>query len=392
MDTNLLDHKDALSVLNSRCPLKEKLTKVHTAIKDSLPFVARISVALYDHETRMLKTFLESNDQSIQLSNFEASVDESKTLSRMMDEAMPRVTNNLYDISGNHMKEHTKRILNAGYAASYTKPFFNHDMFMGFLFFNANQTDVFDKRALSKLDIYGHIISLLIITELAMIKTMAAAMKTSGRLTQLRDPETGSHLDRMSRYSRLIAKNVAKKHNLSDEYIERVFKFSPLHDIGKIAIPDHILMKPDKLDVKEMEIMKTHAVIGRKIIDEIIDDFCLGNLNDIDIVRHIVESHHEMLDGSGYPHGLMDEQIPFEAKIVAVADIFDALTSRRPYKEAWSNQDAFELLKELAGKKLDQDCVNALLENVDKVEEIQRLFKEEDVWSELKRPNSEKSP
>lgn len=377
MESQFLHYEDALSELNTQRPLKEKLGQVHTVIKDSLPFVARISVAIYDSETRMLKTFLESSDGLSQLANFEASIDESETLVDLMENAKSRVINNLFEMADQQFI-HTKRIVEAGYASSYTKPIFNHGRFIGFLFFNARQTDVFNKMTLRHLDVFGHILILMIISELSMVETMTAAMKTSSKLTQLRDPETGFHLDRMSRYSRLIAKNIAQKYQLSDEYIENIFMFSPLHDIGKIGIPDHILMKPGKLEADEMDIMKMHTTLGRQIIDEIIEDFYLEGLNNIDIVRHIVEFHHETLDGSGYPIGLKAEQIPLESKIVSVADIFDALTSTRPYKEAWSNEKAIETLKSLAGEKLDPDCVDALVENLEEVEDIQRLFKEDD--------------
>lgn len=379
MDASVFHHDDYLSELNSQIPLKDKLNQVHKLIQDDLPFVARIAMVIYEPETRVLKTFIESCDEdklSSTLSNFEAPIEVSPTLMKMKDEGTSLVINNLLDRSEQALL-HTKRVLKEGYVASYTKPLYKRGDFVGFLFFNSKQTDVFNPAALRQLDIFGYMMSLMIFSELSMLRTMTAAMKTSSKLANLRDPETGAHLERMSRYSRLIAKTIAPKYHLTDEYIERIFMFAPLHDIGKIAIPDHILMKPAKLDPDEMEIMKTHATIGRQITDELIKDFGLYRLNNIDIVRNIVEYHHETLDGEGYPKGLTAEQIPLEAKIVAVADIFDALTSHRPYKEAWTNEQAFSLLKQLAGKKLDQDCVDALLDNSSAIEEIQRLFEED---------------
>ena len=202
-------------------------------------------------------------------------------------------------------------------------------------------------------------------------------LKTSGRLTHLRDPETGSHLDRMSRYSRLIARSLAAKYSLADDYIEHVFMFSPLHDIGKIGIPDDVLMKPGRLDAEEMEIMKSHAVKGREIIDEILMNFGLDGVDYVDILRNIAEFHHEAVNGNGYPAGKKGGDIPLEARIVAVADIFDALTSERCYKGAWTNEQAFETLSMLAGEKLDQDCVKALLDNIEEIETIQQQFKQD---------------
>jgi len=181
----------------------------------------------------------------------------------------------------------------------------------------------------------------------------------------------------MSCYSRLIAKALVDKHDLDDEYIEHVFMFAPLHDIGKIAIPDSILMKPAQLDDDESQIMRTHSKKGREMINEIINNFGLDSINQLNILRNIAEYHHEAVNGTGYPYGKTSKDIPLEARIVAVADVFDALTSRRPYKEAWSNDEAFASLQQLADQKLDHDCVKALIEHREEVEQIQQRFKED---------------
>jgi HD-GYP domain-containing protein (c-di-GMP phosphodiesterase class II) len=273
--------------------------------------------------------------------------------------------------------EHTRRIGRHGFAASYTLPMFNNGEFFGFLFFNSYQPDVFSEDVLQQLDIYGHLISLMVTSEIASVHTLAAMVKATGHITHHRDPETGSHLDRMSRYSLLIAGALADDYRLDDDYIQHVFMFSPLHDIGKIAIPDHILLKPAKLDSEEMRIMKTHASKGREMVDDLLVSFGLDGVAHVEILRNIAAYHHEAVNGSGYPEGRAGDEIPLEARIVAVADVFDALTSRRCYKEAWSNDAAFAALEKMAGDKLDEDCVRALLGHRDDVEEIQRRFEED---------------
>ncbi|MFT4939712.1 MAG: HD-GYP domain-containing protein (c-di-GMP phosphodiesterase class II) [Paraglaciecola sp.] len=269
---------------------------------------------------------------------------------------------------------HTKRIGRQGYAASYTLPIFNNGEFIGFVFFNSKQKDVFTENVLRQIDVYPHMISLKVISELTSIQTLAATAKTAGSITHVRAPETGSHLDRMSRYSRIIAKTLADKYRLDDEHIEHIFMFSPLHDIGKIGIPDNILLKPGKLNHDERVIMNTHATKGREIIDELLKNFELENVKHMSMLRNIAESHHEAMNGKGYSLALKGEQIPLEARIGAVADVFDALTSARSYKKAWSNEKAIMTLLEMAGEKLDVDCVNALIQKLDKVEVIQRTF------------------
>ena len=369
-------HDDVLAALNANMPLKDKLVSAHKVIQEKFPFIARIALAIYDPETKVLKTYLHSSGEDRPLYNYQALLDDAPSLIEILKKGKPRVVNNL--VTFEHSEhEHAQRIGQQGYAASYTMPMLHNGEFVGFLFFNSYEMDVFTEHALRDIDVYGHLIALMVINELTTLKILNAAVKTSAHITHMRDPETGSHLDRMSRFSRLIAKALADKYDLDDEYIEHVFMFAPLHDIGKIAIPDAILLKPDQLDESERQIMNTHSQKGRAMIDEIIEEFGLDWINQVNILRNIAEYHHEAVNGTGYPSGKTRDDIPLEARIVAVADVFDALTSRRPYKDAWSNEDAFASLRELAGEKLDRDCVKALIDQSDEVEQIQQRFEED---------------
>lgn len=371
---NEYSHHDTLAFLNRSGSLKEKLIAAHHAVQKSLPFIVRIAIALYDPETKLLKTYMHSSGEDNPLEHYQALIDEAPSLKEVLKRGQPRVINNMLTFEGN--KEHHQRLGRQGYAASYTIPLFSNGEFFGFMFFNSYETDVFTEKHLEQLDLHGHLIALMVINELNSIQTLSAIIKTTGHMTHHRDPETGSHLDRMSRYSRLIARALANKYELDDDYIEHIFMFAPLHDIGKIAIPDNILLKPGKLTEAEMVVMKSHALKGKEIIDDLLLNFGLEQINHADILRNIAICHHESVNGSGYPYGKRGDEIPLEARIVAVADIFDALTSRRPYKEAWSNADAFTTLKQMAGEKLDSDCVEALLAHAIEIEEIQRQFKE----------------
>jgi len=372
---SMFEHQDALSELNQQISLKEKLVAAHKTLQEKFPFVARIAITIYDPETKVLKTYIHSSGDDNPIQNYQALLEDAPSLKEILKRGRPRVVNNLVTFEDSS-KEHAQRIGRQGYAASYTMPIFYCGEFFGFMFFNSYDKNVFSEKVLNDIDVFGHLISLIIVNELSVVKILGGAVKTSTQMAHLRDPETGSHLDRMSRYSRLIANKLASKYDLDDEYIEHVFMFAPLHDIGKIAIPDNILLKPGPLDDEEREIMRTHADKGQTMIDDMVQNFGLGNINRIHILRNIAGYHHEAVNGTGYPEGKRQNEIPLEARIVAVADVFDALTSSRSYKEAWSNEKAINTLQELAGEKLDEDCVQALINSTSEILEIQQRFKE----------------
>jgi len=374
--TAITHHRDVLEELNKSAPLSEKLRYTHSVLKQRHDFLDRIAVAIYENQTDLLKTFIYSGGSSAPLSNYEFKLDQARSLQEIVRGGQPRIVNDL-SIFARGRHEHTQRIAAGGFGASYTMPMYLNGIFFGFVFFNSYQKDCFRPEVLHDLDLFGHLVSLMVISGLTTFRTMLATIKAARDISSTRDLETGAHLDRMAHYARLIATTLAQRHRFDDEFIEHVFLFSPLHDIGKIGVPDHILKKPHRLTPEEFEIMKSHVVKGRQIIDSILRDFGLDSIRHADIMRNIASYHHEAMDGTGYPNGISGDQIPIEARIITVADIFDALTSRRPYKSGWSNDEAFAMLRELAGLKLDKECVDALIGNREAIEKIQAQFKEE---------------
>lgn len=371
----MTEYHDTLGDLNRLAPLSEKLKDIHDALSRRFDFIDRVSIAIYDRKTDDLKTFIHSSGEGSSLARYQAKLQEAGSLREILESGRPRVVNDL-DIFLGGTHEHTKRIAEQGYGSSYTMPMYSNGEFFGFVFFNSYRKNVFDEEVLHFLDVFAHLISLVVIGEFAAIRTIVSTVQAARDIANLRDTETGAHLDRMSRYARIVAQDIAPKYGFDDEFVEYVFLFAPLHDIGKIGIPDNVLLKAGLLDTHEKEIMRTHAQKGRQIIDSMLHDFGLESLEYLDILRNIAEHHHETMDGRGYPQGLTGGQIPMESRIVAVADIFDALTSRRPYKEAWSTDEAFAELRKLAGVKLDADCVEALIRHRSEVEEIRNRFME----------------
>jgi HD-GYP domain-containing protein (c-di-GMP phosphodiesterase class II) len=243
--------------------------------------------------------------------------------------------------------------------------------FLGMIFFDSRKNDTFTPELQRELTLYAQLITAGVASELIAVRAMIGTVQMARDLTELRDLETGAHLERMARYSRVIARSLVEPLDLSDEFVEAVFLYAPLHDVGKIGIPDRILLKKGRLDADEWEIMKGHTTKGRKLVDTIAVDLGLAAINRADIMRNIVELHHEALDGSGYPHGLVGDEIPLEARIVAVADIFDALTSSRPYKSGWSVDQSLEEMDRLvAAGKIDGNCLMALVSHPVEIEAV----------------------
>ena len=176
------------------------------------------------------------------------------------------------------------------------------------------------------------------------------------RAAEFRDPETGAHIQRMAHYSHLIARHLG----LSVEDQQLILQAAPMHDVGKIGIPDSILLKQGALTLEEFGVMKTHATKGFELLKG-------SQSNVLKSAATIAISHHEKFDGSGYPYGVSGDAIPLFGRIVAVADVFDALTSERPYKKAWSIDKAAGYLRDGAGKHFDPACVDALLASWDQV-------------------------
>jgi putative two-component system response regulator len=195
-------------------------------------------------------------------------------------------------------------------------------------------------------------------------KTKDVIIKAMGVLAEFRDPETGAHIQRTQFYVLALANHLKKhpqfKSYLTDDVIEALFKSAPLHDVGKIAVPDDILQKPGKLSAEEFEVMKKHARQGKLAIESLEDDLP-GEL----FIKYAIEiafTHHEKWNGTGYPRGIKGEAIPISGRIMALADVYDALISKRVYKPAFTHEAARKIIIEGRGKQFDPILVEAFLE------------------------------
>ncbi len=187
-----------------------------------------------------------------------------------------------------------------------------------------------------------------------------------GRAAEYKDTDTGEHIARMSQYSKLLA----LEFGMGEQQAELLRQAAPMHDVGKIGIPDAILLKPGRLTPDEFDHMKQHAAIGAQILANSPSPL-------LQLAHKLALEHHEKWDGSGYPNGLKGEQISVEGRIVAIADVFDALTSKRPYKEAWGVEEALEHMQAQAGKHFDPHLINLFVNKLDAIIAIKNAYQEQ---------------
>ncbi|MDO8348179.1 MAG: HD domain-containing phosphohydrolase [Rugosibacter sp.] len=247
------------------------------------------------------------------------------------------------------------------------------------LAFAARETDIYDAKKLEFLGNISSQVGPVLDRTMILEGLVVAAVGGLAKLAESRDPETGDHLLRMARYSALIAEELGREERfhrlITPAYVRDILRFAPMHDIGKVGIADSILLKPGKLDAAEFSAMQRHPLIGGEVLRR-----CETQVNELghsifSVAVEIAEGHHEKFDGSGYPRGLTGEEIPLSARIIAVADVFDALTSRRPYKEAWTVEQARDALRRDTGRHFDPEIVAAFERTMPKAMLVYERYK-----------------
>jgi len=228
--------------------------------------------------------------------------------------------------------------------------------------FHAIGAAAFSEAEQATLEALAELIGLTVHSHFLALGSLDAAAQLAHDFAALRDFETGSHLNRVAQYARQIAEVLAERHGLSPLYVEQIGRFSRLHDIGKIGIPDAVLLKQGPLTPEERLVMNTHVDLGLTMIEKVLDQHALLDQPGAQVLRNLIGHHHERLDGSGYPQGLKGEQISLEGRIIAVADVFDAITNTRPYRQGLTVPEGITELERLAAAaQLDPNCVAALV-------------------------------
>lgn len=368
--------------MNNNNSFMEILTYINTTFSAFIPF-NYIGIALMSNDKKMIKASYGVSDGSVyglpeKVLDIAWYVSET-SLGQVLESGEARIINDLEQYCNKKpMKLYNKTLLEAGVRSSIALPLKVNSEPVGMIFFSSTSKNVYTIEHANLLGTLANSIAISLNKNILTNDIIFSSIMALAKLSEARDEDTGEHMDRMSKYSRLITKILYEEGIYTDtitlEYIDKIEEFSPLHDIGKVAIMDDILLKPGKLTKDEYKEMKKHALFGGQVLrlaDKNLND---KGISQFSIGIEIAEGHHEKWDGSGYPFGKQGEEIPLSARIVSVADVFDALTSKRPYKKAFSLEDSFQIIAEGSGKHFDPVIAEVVLRNRHQIEELYHRF------------------
>lgn len=274
---------------------------------------------------------------------------------------LTRIINDLEERYNLTQSASTKLILDEGFKSNLTALATINSRPFGFFFLSSEKKGNYTERDAKLFASISSMLSYRLYHSLTVQRLLSYFGNSLVNLVEFKDNETGNHIKRVSMYAKIIAEEL----KLSPKLVREIYEFAPLHDIGKVGIPDAILLKPGKLDPEEWEIMKTHVTNGVKIIEQFQKDArSIMEPQSLVVMKNIIAEHHERWDGKGYPDGKKGEEISIEGRIVALADVFDALTTKRPYKDAFPFEKAVEMIIQERGTHFDPNVVDAFLKKI----------------------------
>jgi len=295
---------------------------------------------------------------------FATKVHENSDILDMIKTKSERVVDDLTSLT---LNSRTVRLWNNGHRSSFSYPLISKGKAIAMVFFNASELAFFAKRSIQKDMLFlSTLIHSLIVRQFEHKYFVDIALAVALDKGHAKDPETKEHLNRMERYSSKLAYLLRDNEEVTHEFIHRIESYAAFHDIGKYKIPDNILFSSTIFTPEEREVMNLHCTHGVDTINSVLKHFPMNMHNAVEFrfLKNIILHHHEQFDGNGYPMGLKGHAIPLEARIVMVADVFDALLTKRSYKQAWTIDHAVTYMKDKSGTMFDPDCVQALLDNL----------------------------
>lgn len=368
--------------INSNMSFNEVLNFIYMTFSTFIPY-SYIGIALIKDAGSSLQAYYGLSDGTVKglpqgLAGLTVDINET-SLGKLLECGEARIINDLGEYAkGKTVKDYTRIIMEAGIKASITLPLKTGGKAVGIIFFSSTGRNVYNNEHVGFLKTLANSIAISFEKNIFVDHLLYSSILALAKLAEARDGETGDHLERMKQYScslaQLLSRDGKYSRSITLQFIEDLEKFSPMHDIGKVGIRDSILLKSEKLTGEEFEEMKRHAVYGANVLRAAEENMRKSGRSIFRPGIEIAESHHEKWDGSGYPRGLKGEEIPLSARIVAVADVFDALTSKRPYKEPYSFQASVVIIAQGGGKHFDPEIVRVFLKNKEHFKELCNKF------------------
>ncbi len=369
--------------INNNNSFMENLSYINQKFSAFIPY-NYIGIALISADKKMLKASYGVSDGSIlglpdRIVGANWLISDT-SLGELLNSGEARIINDLEKYCEDKpVKAYNQVILEAGIRASIALPLKVSGEPVGMIFFSSKNKNVYNEEHIKFLHTLANSIAISFNRNIFTSEILYSSILALAKLSEARDEDTGEHMERMAKYSKLMAQllyeNEYFPEEISFDYIDQIERFSPLHDIGKVGILDGILLKPGKLTSEEFNEMKKHAVFGAEVLRSADKNLKKMGVSPFGMGIDIAEGHHEKWNGSGYPYGKKGKEIPLSARIVAIADVFDALTSKRPYKEAFSLEKSFAIIKEGRAVQFDPTIVDVFLENKIHVEELYYRFK-----------------
>lgn len=371
--------------INQTVNFDDFLEKIYDSFIDYIPY-SYIGIALLNSEKNSNEVYIKGSygvgrNQKMKAAmtdilGYEVSLLKT-SLGNIVETGQPRIINDLEEhVEGKPIKGYNKILLRSGIKSSITLPLMINESCIGFIFFSSDRKNVYKENHISFLRVLSNSIAIAFQQNIYIEDLLYSTLLALTKISEEKDKDTGEHLIRMSEYStklaRLMSKDKRFKGQIDSKFIVDIEKFSPMHDIGKVGVPDNILLKPGKLNENEFNVMKNHTLNGARVLREAENNIVKSGNSVFKMGIEIAESHHEKWDGTGYPKGLKEYEIPLSGRIVALADVLDALLSKRSYKDAFSFEKATEIILDSKGTHFDPDIVDIFIDNID---EFQLIYK-----------------
>ncbi len=357
------------------------LKNMYHSFRNYIPY-SHIGIALIKDNGKTIEASYAISDVNLQ--NITAKLHGIKvniydtSLAYIIEKGKPRIINDLHSSIKNPDALYNKIILTAGIQSSITYPLKLYNKPVGVIFFSSIYRNIYTEEHIGFLQTLSNSIAISLNKNLFIEELLYAQILSLAKLAEARDEDTGEHLERMKEYSVKLSELLYEEQvfpELTIQLIKDIERFSPLHDIGKVAIRDSILLKPGKLTDIEFKEMQEHTVYGAEVLQKAEDNMIQkANKSIFRVGIEIALSHHEKWNGSGYPYQKSGDGIPLSARIVAVADVFDALTSKRPYKKAFSVDESLEIIVNGKGTHFDPRIIDCFLRHKDDFVKIYHKF------------------